>query len=953
MSLRYKLSRENETPMFASVQQEHNIVKDLQDKQLRARVKLLGTLLGNVVRQQAGEVVYEAVERLRRGFISLRKADDPELRQSLNEFIAQLDADVATHVIRAFNIYFGLVNLAEEEAAFYRRQHQMRTEGPQWLGSFMTSIGELKASGVSAEQMKTLVDGLMYRPVFTAHPTESKRRAVMENLREVFVTLEELAFDDQEHWGDKEVIDRLQTQIQVLWNTDEVRATKPEVDDEIRNGIFYFRQSLFEAVPKVYRFMDRALAHHYPEATLNSSPFLSFGSWIGGDRDGNPFVTHQKTEMAVLLHARTIMYQYRDAVFKLSRHLTHSRRLCAISQEVLNRATIVDSDLLHAIFHNRPNRFSDEPYRRFLYIIEGKLQATLDWIEGRINKEPSLRSRFAYSNEYEFLADLQLIHDSLCAHGDEKIANSELLDLIRLVKTFGFYLMRLDIRQESTTHTESVAELLGHLNIDYMSLSEQARIALLAEHIASPIIIDRKHLQLSEKTKEVLAVFDVIRQMREDISPKAFGQYVISMTHHASHVMEVMFLAHQTGLAGTSNGQTYCHIQVSPLFETIEDLQHIVPVMTDLLENETYRNLVASAGKLQEIMLGYSDSCKDGGIVASAWNLYRAQKDIMAVVEKYDIECRLFHGRGGTVGRGGGPTHIAIQSQPYGTVHGQIKFTEQGEVLSYKYSNSETATYELTLGVTGLMKASTHLVQPARKEDPKDLAIMAELAQYGESAYRELTDNTPGFLDYFYEITPVTEIGMLNMGSRPSHRKVGNRTKASIRAIPWVFGWAQARLTLPAWYGLGSALDRWQKAHPDQPDALQDMYARWPFFRSMISNIQMSLFKSELVTGKEYSLLAQDRQQALAIYETIADECRCTTNQVLRISGNASLMADTPEIALSLNRRNPYLDPLNHVQIVLLKRYRNPEATDAERDMWLRPLLRSINAIAAGMRNTG
>lgn len=929
-------------------------MKEIQDKQLRARVKLLGTLLGNVVRQQAGETVYEAVERLRQGYISLRKQDDPALRQSLNDFIAELDANTMTHVIRAFNIYFGLANLAEEEGAFHRRQHQMREEGPLWLGSFMTSIGELKAEGISAEQMNKLVQGLMYRPVFTAHPTESKRRAVMENLREVFVTLEDLVFDERRNdWNDPEIINRLQTQIQVLWNTDEVRSTKPEVDDEIRHGIFYFRQSLFEAVPKVYRFMDRALAHHYPEAKLSASPFLSFGSWIGGDRDGNPFVTHQKTEMAVLLHARTILYYYRDTVFKLSRHLTHSRHLCNISQEVINRATIVDSDLLHEIFHNRPNRFSDEPYRRFLYIIEGRIQATLSWIESRINKEPAPRYRFAYDNEYQFLEDLQLIHDSLCGHGDKTIADSDLIDLIRVVKTFGFYLMRLDIRQESTVHSESVAELLMHLGIDYHALTEEARIRLLAEHIASPVIIDRKHLVLSEKTKEVLAVFDVIRLMREEISPKAFGQYVISMTHHASHVMEVMFLAHQTGLAGASNGETYCHIQVSPLFETIEDLQHIVPVMTDLMENETYRALVNSAGKLQEIMLGYSDSCKDGGIVASAWNLYRAQKEIMAVFDQYDIECRLFHGRGGTVGRGGGPTHIAIQSQPYGTVHGQIKFTEQGEVLSYKYSNSETAAYELTLGVTGLMKASTHLVQSVRVEDEQDMAIMAELAQYGETSYRQLTDNTPGFLDYFYEITPVTEIGLLNMGSRPSHRKTGNRSKASIRAIPWVFGWAQARLTLPAWYGLGSALDQWQKEHPEQPTALRDMYERWPFFRSMVSNIQMSLFKTELTTGKEYSMLAQDREQALSIYNTIANEYHCTSKQVLSISGNETLMADTPEIALSLHRRNPYLDPLNHVQIVLLKRYRNPEATEAERDMWLRPLLRSINAIAAGMRNTG
>jgi phosphoenolpyruvate carboxylase len=930
-------------------------MKAKQDKQLRSRVKLLGTLLGNVLRSHVSESVYEGVEFLRKSFISLGQQDDLGLRQQVSEFIGSLDPDTATHIIRAYNIYFGLANLAEEEAAFHRRQDQMRHEGPLWLGSFMTSVGELKTQGITADQMQELLTHLMYRPVFTAHPTESKRRAVMENLRGIFESLEELQFNGEPSWRDDEVIERLQTQIQVLWNTDEVRENKPDVEDEIRNGIFYFRQSLFDSVPKVYRFMDRALAHHYPDSNLSSTPFLSFGSWIGGDRDGNPFVTHQKTETAILLHVRTILYHYRDAVFELSRQLTHSRRLCAISQDVLNRATIVDADLLHIVFHNRPNRFSDEPYRRLLYIMDGRLGCLLNWVEARLNKEAvsDKRPRHAYVNEQEFLADLELIYASLCGHGDEKTANTELRDLIRMVKTFGFYLMRLDIRQESTVHTETVAELLSHLSVDYLALDEQARIRILAEHLSSPVIIDTKHLNLSERTQEALAVFDVIRKMRQEISPKAFGQYVISMTHHASHVMEVMFLAHQLGLAGAQGGVPYCHIQVSPLFETIEDLQQIVPVVTDLLDNSIYRELVKVSGNLQEVMLGYSDSCKDGGIVASAWNLYRAQKEIIALTDRYGVECRLFHGRGGTIGRGGGPTHLAIQSQPFGTVHGQIKFTEQGEVLSYKYSNSETATYELSLGVTGLLKASTHLVAPVRIESSVDMDMMVQLAHHGESAYRQLTDHTPGFLDFFYEITPVTEIGMLNMGSRPSHRKVGNRTKGSIRAIPWVFGWAQARLTLPAWYGLGSALQAVVEQDADNMSALQDMYQRWPFFQAMVSNIQMSLFKTELSTGKEYAALAQDQVRAMEIYEEIAGEYRRTVNLILAISGNDHLMADTPEIALSLQRRNPYLDPLNHVQIMLLQKYRHPDASDQERDRWLRPLLRSINAIAAGMRNTG
>jgi phosphoenolpyruvate carboxylase len=930
------------------------VTNDPHDKQLRARVKLLGSLLGEVIESQVGSEVLAAVEKLRTGYIQLRKQDDPQLRAELSEFIQQQSPENLILIIRAFNIYFSLANLAEEEHQYHARQSQLKSDGPLWMGSMLNTITEFKEQGMSAEELTTLLNKLRYIPVFTAHPTESKRRAVMENLRRIFLTLDGLneAENYNNPYARDEVIKKLKYQIQVLWKTDEVRQSKPTVSDEIRNGIYYFRQSLFKSVPQVYRYMERALERNYPDSKIETPNFLTFGSWIGGDRDGNPFVTHETTTHALYLQSRSVIYEYQRRLFELSAILTHSRHIADIHQDAINKATIVDADLLEKVFHKRSERFKDEPYRRLLYLMHGRLQQNLEYIEAKLNEEkPIEKSRFAYSSEDEFLADLQLIHDSLCGHGDESIANADLKDLIRLVQTFGFFLMRLDIRQESTIHTDAVTDLLSHLGVDYPSLNEQERLQLLASHVASATIIDTQHLALKDMTREVLEVFNVIREMRKEISPKAFNNYVISMTHEASHVMEVLFLAHQAGLAGYNAGEPYCDIHISPLFETIEDLSHIVPVTSALFNNPTYNALLKASGNQQEIMLGYSDSAKDGGNLSSAWSLYQAQQQIMKLADECGIDCRLFHGRGGTIGRGGGPTHIAILSQPTGTVRGEIKFTEQGEVLSYKYSNSETATYELSLGVTGLMKASTCLVKPVPEDDPEHLEIMHQLAQDGEQAYRELTDHTEGFFKFFYEATPVNEIGLLNIGSRPSHRKKNNLTKASIRAIPWVFGWAQARLTFPAWFGTGSALDKWSSEHG--ADKLKHMYEKWPFFRALLSNIQMALFKTELRTGKEYSELAENQTQAEHIYNMIAKEHQCTVQHALAVSSNPYLMAETPTIALSLKRRNPYLDPLNHIQIVLLKRYKDENTSEEEREKWLKPLLNSINAIAAGMRNTG
>ncbi len=926
----------------------------LGDKTLRTRVKLFGNLLGEVIRDQAGGDILEAVETLRRGYISLRKKDNPAKRRRLTRFIENLDADTLNHVVRAFSLYFSLVNIAEEANQHRQRRKQVRSGGPLWTGSFDSVLREFHQQGVGLDRISEVLEQMAFIPVLTAHPTEAKRRTVMENLRRIFITSEQL--NDPRHGREERetLLEQLRSEIQILWRTDEVRAERPSVRDEIKNGLFYFRESLFEAVPQVYRNAEKAIHRIYGHHAVITSPaFIKFGSWIGGDRDGNPFVTPETTTMAVRLQHREVLREYVHRITELSHVLTHSDRLYQPSEAFI-AGLERDEAAYPDAFVDKAERFRSEPYRRKLYFMRYRLRENLRQVETFMAGD-TCAIHAAYRTEQEFLTDLLQIRQSLIGHGDESIAHGALQDLIWQVETFGFYLMKLDLRQESARHSEAVTDILTTLepSVAYQELSEEQRLSLLADLIgrSDPLNIERS--TISERTRETLEVFEVMARMRNEISVNAFGSYVISMTHAASHILEVMLLARQAGLIGRKGDQWYCNIGISPLFETIDDLEHIAPVMTQLLDTPIYKTLLEVSGNCQEVMLGYSDSCKDGGILASSWNLYQAQKQIAELTAQRGVHLRLFHGRGGTIGRGGGPTHEAILAQPEGTVHGQIKFTEQGEVLSNKYSNLETAVYELTMGVSGLLKASRSLIVPPGKDNDEYLGIMQQLAKNGEQAYRELTDNTPGFLDYFYEATPVSEIALMNIGSRPSHRKKEDRSKSSVRAIAWVFGWAQSRHTIPAWYGIGSALKQWMGGKANGMEKLQEMYSAWPFFRALLSNTQMSLFKAEMGIAKEYAELARHQEQAQHVYQLISNEHHDTVNNVLEVAQLQSLMEETPTLALSLSRRDPYLDPLNHIQITLLKRYRDEVLGEETREIWLEPLLRSINAIATGMRNTG
>ncbi|MBE9568383.1 MAG: phosphoenolpyruvate carboxylase [Proteobacteria bacterium] len=936
------------------------------DKQLRSRVKLFGTLLGNILLADAGAKVYDAVEKLRTGFIELHKEEDSQKRERLMALIESLDEETLTQVVRAFSTYFSLVNVAEEASQLQLRRRQIRNGGELWIGSFDATLRDFTEMGMSAERLQTLLDKLAYIPVITAHPTEAKRRSVLYALRRIFLANEKLSDTRLGKSQRQDVIDELETQIHILWRTNEVRENRPQVRDEIKNGIYYFKESLFDAVPVVYRNLEDRIRNHYPAANITVPSFLKFGSWIGGDRDGNPNVTPETTELALRLQSRTTLQEYVRRLNIAFKHLTHSDQLCTPSRE-FSESLNADENLRFEVFNINPLSYKHSPYQRKIAFMRYRIQQNLDRTRALIADVEADVSKYThtYASEDAFLADLLLIRDSLHSHGDSKIADLAIKDLIRLVESFGFYLMQLDVRQESTRHSEAVAEILklSSTHENYGSLDEPERLQLLSGLIKDQcegIEFDRS--KLSDTNAETLEVLNVIEKMYDEISPKAFGEYVISMTHQASHILEVMLLATLVGLTGRKEGQEgghdnggwFCKIRISPLFETIDDLNHIESVLAQLFDDETYTTMLRASGNMQEVMLGYSDSCKDGGILASSWQLFEAQQKVIRLADAHQVDCRLFHGRGGTIGRGGGPTHESILSQPEGTVHGQIKFTEQGEVLSNKYSNPETAVYELTLGVTGLMLASRYQLMPgASTATEENMAIMREVMQYGEQSYRQLTDHTDGFLDYFYEATPVSEIGLMNIGSRPSHRKKGDRSKTSVRAIGWVFGWAQARQTLPAWYGIGTALYQWVGDDDSRLLKLREMYENWPYFRALLSNTEMALYKTDIRTAREYSELCVSADTGRRIFEMIRDEHDRTLEIVLLVSNMTRLLDDIQPLALSLMRRDPYLDPLNHIQIKLLKRYRDESIPKEEREKWLNPLLRSINAIAAGMRNTG
>ncbi len=910
--------------------------------------KILPDLLGEVIIEQEGKDVFDAVELLRQGFISQRQTPDETKQVALLSAIDGLDVDALDRVIHAFSTFFHLANISEEHAN-QKARASLEEAGETWNNSFIDTVEGFKRDGKSLDEVIELVSDLNYYPTFTAHPTEAKRPIVLEALQRIHKEYQGLTNGSLGEAELSEYRHRLKAMIQIFWKTEAVRPSKPTVYDEIENSLYYFRESIFTCLPEIYRDLENAIKHAYPEArgqALKLPNIVRFGTWVGGDRDGNPFVTPEITRNALRMQQIEVLSEYARRVDQLSKVLTHSSDQVELSDEFEGS---MERDRIRLTKYLGKKHLK-EPYRRKLSLVKLRLEHTIAIAEARLGDGQPAFDPLAFQDEAEFKYELTTVRDSLIHHNEANLTRGGLQDLLRLLDSCGFYLSKMDIRQESTLHSQAIHEIGLTLDepIDYYSMSETQRQEWLSAQIQDATDLSYDRRQITIQSADIIAVFDLMSEMREEVSRECFGSYIISMTHEASHLLEVALLAKMSGLISSDeNGKLTCEIHIAPLFETVVDLEHAEPTLESLFTNPVYRQLLAYSNETQEVMLGYSDSCKDGGILASSWNLYKAQQNIVSVTDKHNIRCLLFHGRGGTIGRGGGPTHESILSQPKGTVKGGIKFTEQGEVLSFKYNFKDTARYELTVGITGLMKAS----DPSndRQDKPEHIAMMDQLVVAGESAFRELTDDNVATMQYFYETTPSSEIGLLNIGSRPSHRKKADYSKKSIRAIGWVFGWSQSRQNIPGWYGLGTALRAAIKG--DGLGTLQDMQTNWRYFQNLLSNSQMVILKTDQKVAKEYSKLCSDADIAERTYDQLHSEFRESLESIREITGERLMMADFPEIGQSVRWRNAYLDPLSHIQVKLLERLSKEE--DRMASPWLKPALGSINGIATGLRNTG
>ncbi len=921
---------------------------NLPSKPLSDDAKILPNLLGEIILEQDGQAVFDSVELLRQGFIQQRIKPDDEQQKSLLAAIEKMDVDTLGRVIHAFSTFFHLANISEEHLNQQTRA-TLEATGDTWASSFSETIQKFKADGQSLSDVLALLTDLKYYPTFTAHPTEAKRPTVLEALQRIHKEYQALTKNDITRAESTACRHRLKAMIQIFWKTEAVRPAKPTVYDEVENSLYYFRESIFNCLPEIYRDLESAIKQNYPEArgqALEIPNIVHFGTWVGGDRDGNPFVTPEITCHALRMQKKEILKEYIRRVDELSKILTHSQDQISLSNEFLNSMERGDIRLKKYL----GDRYTNEPYRRKLNFTKLRLEKTLEQVEIHLNGGSTPYDPMTFNNEETFKRELDLIRNSLIDNNEANLTRGSLQDLLRLLDSCGFYLSKMDLRQESTLHSQAIHEISATLNdpIDYASLNEADRQTWLTERLLDPeeLVYEKRHITL--QSIDIIAVFELISKMRSEISPFCFGSYIISMTHQASHLLEVALLAKMAGLIEVdSNGTITCKLHIAPLFETVQDLEQAEPILENLFNNPVYRQLLEFSNNTQEVMLGYSDSCKDGGILASSWNLYKAQQNIVSVTDKHGIRCLLFHGRGGTIGRGGGPTHESILSQPMGTVKGGIKFTEQGEVLSFKYNFKETARYELTVGITGLMKASDS--NYINNDDLGHIDIMETLVSTGEQTFRTLTDDNVATMQYFYETTPSNEIALLNIGSRPSHRKKADYSKKSIRAIGWVFGWSQSRQNLPGWYGLGSALQA--IINEGGLSTLQTMYSDWRYFQNVLSNSQMALLKTDQQVASQYADLCSNADIAKDVYADLKDEYELTMAMIRQVTDVEDMMADFPEIGQSVRWRNAYLDPLNYIQVLLLERL--SKESNRTQSPWLKPALDSINGIATGLRNTG
>ena len=915
-----------------------------KDEPLRRDINLLGRVLGQVLIEQEGEELFETEEEVRLLCKRLRFDYDPALDERLRRKIEVLDGEQLRQIVRAFSVYFQLVNIAERYHRIRRRrQYESSLSDPPQRASLASALTRLEREGFGAERLRRVLDGMSVGLVLTAHPTEAMRRSVRRKHVAIGEMLELLESGPLTWKERRRLEEKLAEEVTVLWQTDELRARRPEVTQEIERTLLFFENPLISATLDVYREFEDELARRFPGEAPELGRVLAFGSWVGGDQDGNPFVKPETLSAALELHRQLILNRHLSSVLWLVNHMSQSARLIGVSEEL--RASVArDEKSLPETAERYECLDPNELYRRKLLFVAERLRRTL---EG-----PGTPA--AYPGVRDFVEDLNSVRRSLLTHGGERTANGSLRDLIRQAEVFGFHLAKLDVRQESSRVVAAVAELLAAgTSEDLRVMTEGARASLLRRLVVDPAPLPPDHDGLSEDSREVLDTFERIRQARDAFSEPPIETFILSMAHQASDVLCVQLLARRAGLleVNQSGRCTANHLRITPLFETIEDLDRASDVLRRLLEDPFYRSSLSRLDDLQEIMLGYSDSGKDAGYVTSNWVLYKAQGSLASVAGEHGVRLRLFHGRGGSAGRGGGPSYQAIMAQPPGTLDGRIRITEQGEVISFKYSMRGLARRNLDTVLAAVLESSATADCSAGRPDARWVEAMEELSDKAQKTYRALVYDDEGFLNFFSGASPIVELSMLNMGSRPA-RRVQDPEVESLRAIPWVFAWTQNRFLLPSWYGAGSALEDYASKDSGL-NLLREMYERWPFFRTLTDFMQMTLAKSDLRIAETYVSLVDNAELRERLWRRIFDEHAACVGALLKVTGHENLLDDSPVLQRSIRLRNPYVDPLSYVQVNLLRRLRNLPEGSPEREPTLNTLLLTISGISSGMLNTG
>ena len=934
---------------MSAADSENNVVNNnwVHDKDLPLRedIRFLGRMLGDTLRDQEGDSAFELVENIRQTAIRFHRDQDPKARDELDMILNQLSDKDSLPVVRAFSYFSLLSNIAEDVHHNRRRRAHLRAGSPPQAGSVTLALERVLEGRKDKSAAVILADFFnkaVVSPVLTAHPTEVQRRSILDCQLTIERLLKERARTELTPNEMRHNEEGLRATIQILWQTRMLRPTRLTVYDEIENGLAYYSYTFLTEIPYIYAkiedLLDRLLGNDAPYVTS----FLRIGSWIGGDRDGNPFVTHEAMLHAVERQSSLALDYYLDEVNKIGRTMSLSERLVKVSDEV--RA-------LAAASPDIPNR-SDEPYRRIFLSIGRRLIATCQYLGHPATQQNPAEAGKPYRDSAEFLHDLDVIIRSLKQHKSYWVARGALRNLRRAVDVFGFHLAPLDMRQHSKIHEQVVAELFEHATRrkDYLQWNTEKRIEWLLSEISQPRPLIFSYTDCSETAQSELRILQCAAEIQHRFGRDSMPNYIISMTTGVINILEVAWLLQQVGLLEAGDSPQL-HLNIIPLFETIADLRSCSLIMDQLFSLPYYRKLLNSRGNVQEVMLGYSDSNKDGGFITSNWEIYKAEIELTKIFAKHQVELRLFHGRGGTVGRGGGPSYQSILAQPPGSVNGQIRVTEQGEVISSKYAEPEIGRRNLETLVAATIEATLLSHDSIGANADRYYSAMEKLASASFAAYRNLVYETPGFKSFFLQSTPIREMAGLHIGSRPPSRKNSDAIE-DLRAIPWVFSWSLSRMMLPGWYGFGHAVETFIQ-HENQAgqglELLQEMYKEWPFMQTLLSNMDMVLAKTDMGIASRYAELVDDVALREQIFGRIQEERERSQKWLFAVTGHTELLQDNPTLARSIRNRTPYIDPLNHLQVELLRRYRSGEDSEEVK----RSIHLTINGVTAGLRNSG